>query len=162
MIYVSNSWLPLLFIPTNASPLFTLTFIILNYFLHRPCVYCSLLLLVLFISSCHWADTCFFDLSGSPSEWFAPRFNTYHPKSPPSTDNAGHGSEGGLMSYVGDVANTTAAALAGAAFEEAKKRIRIVHSTERDEWTGIGVEWLRSLLGRREWVLPCVDVRIRL
>lgn len=31
-----------------------------------------------------------------------------------------------------------------------------------DEWTGIGLEWLRSLLGQREFTLPCVDVKIRL
>jgi hypothetical protein len=53
--------------------------------------------------------------------------------------------------------NNTAAALAGAALEEAKRRLAM-----RAEWTGIGVEWLRSLLGRREWRLPCVDVYIRL
>ena len=52
--------------------------------------------------------------------------------------------------------NNTAAALAGTALEEAKRRLA------RTEWTGIGVEWLRSLLGRREWRLPCVDVYIRL
>lgn len=68
----------------------------------------------------------------------------------------------GLGGFVGEVANTTAAALAGAAFEEAKRRVGIVNGTEKEEWTGIGVEWLRSLLGRREWILPCVDVRIRL
>lgn len=62
--------------------------------------------------------------------------------------------------------NSTAAALAGAAFEEAKRRIGVSDGNSggeaRPEWTGMGVEWLRSLLGRREWVLPCVDVRVRL
>jgi hypothetical protein len=53
--------------------------------------------------------------------------------------------------------NNTAAALAGTALEETKRRLAM-----RSEWTGIGVEWLRSLLGRREWRLPCVDVYIRL
>ena len=32
----------------------------------------------------------------------------------------------------------------------------------RPEWTGIGFGWLRSLLGVREWRLPCLDVIIRL
>lgn len=58
--------------------------------------------------------------------------------------------------YMGAV-NSTATALASAALEEAKKQLAI-----RTEWTGIGVEWLRSLLGRREWRVPCVDVYIRL
>lgn len=53
--------------------------------------------------------------------------------------------------------NSTASALAAAALEEAKKQLAI-----RAEWTGIGVEWLRSLLGRREWKIPCVDVNVRL
>ena len=53
--------------------------------------------------------------------------------------------------------NNTALALAGTALEEAKRKLAM-----RTEWTGIGVEWLRSLLGRREWRVPCVDVYIRL
>jgi len=53
--------------------------------------------------------------------------------------------------------NNTAAALAGTALEEAKRRLAL-----RTEWTGIGVEWLRSLLGRREWRVPCVDIYVRL
>lgn len=53
--------------------------------------------------------------------------------------------------------NNTAAALVGTAFEQAKRRLGT-----RTEWTGIGVEWLRSLLGKREWRLPCLDVNVRL
>lgn len=53
--------------------------------------------------------------------------------------------------------NSTAKALAGTAIEEAKRRMAM-----RAEWTGLGVEWLRSLLGKREWRLPCVEVNIRL
>jgi len=47
--------------------------------------------------------------------------------------------------------------LTGAALEEAKRRL-----AERTEWTGIGVEWLRSLLGKREWRIPHMDVYVRL
>ncbi len=50
--------------------------------------------------------------------------------------------------------NTTATALAGAAAEQV--------SRARAEWTGLGIEWLRSLLGRREWRIDCLDVYIRL
>lgn len=53
--------------------------------------------------------------------------------------------------------NSTAKTLGGVAFQELQKRL-----PERPEWTGIGVGWLRSLLGRREWTLPCVDVNVRL
>jgi hypothetical protein len=58
--------------------------------------------------------------------------------------------------YLGAL-NNTAAALAGTAIEGAKRQLAL-----RNEWTGIGVEWLRSLLGRREWRVSCVDVYIRL
>lgn len=149
-----HSWLPLLFIPTNASPIFIFLFFVCTYFLNRPCVYCSFLLLILFASSCHWSDHCFFDFS---SNWFEPR----QPSSslPPEIINSSALSNETLEQvsiYVGAL-NNTAAALAGAALEEAKRRLAM-----RTEWSGIGVEWLRSLLGRREWRLPCVDVYIRL
>jgi len=135
------SWLPLLFIPTNASPIFIFLFFLCTYFLNRPCVYCSFLLLILFASSCHWSDHCFFDFS---SNWFEPR--------------TGNGN--GVMeqaSVLASAMNNTTVALAGTTLEEAKRRLAV-----RTEWTGIGVEWLRSLLGKREWTVPCVDVYIRL
>lgn len=61
-----------------------------------------------------------------------------------------------LYLYAGAL-NNTAAALASTAIEEAKRQLAM-----RTEWTGLGVEWLRSLLGRREWRVPCVDVYVRL
>ncbi|EEH38581.2 hypothetical protein PAAG_08308 [Paracoccidioides lutzii Pb01] len=152
------SWLPLLFIPTNASPLFILSFITLTYLLHRPCIYCSALLLILFLSSCHWSDRCFFDFRG---DWFAPRFAA--PASPLQTapDHAAPV----LAEYVLETVNTTAMALAGAAVDEVKKQLSS-NGTLVDkahlEWTGMGLEWLRSVLGRREWTLPCVEVKVRL
>jgi hypothetical protein len=50
--------------------------------------------------------------------------------------------------------NTTTKALAGAAAGEIQAK--------REEWTGLGVGWLRSLLGRREWSIDCMDIKIRL
>ncbi|KAI5800279.1 hypothetical protein DFH27DRAFT_482552, partial [Peziza echinospora] len=128
------SWLPLLFIPTSASPAFIVMFLISTYFFHRPCVYCSLLMLTLFTSSCYWSDRCFLDSNNG--HWFEPRILTtataaYH--SLTSGGNVG----GGMDSGVGD-------------------------GTGVQVWTGIGLEWLRSLVGRREWRLPCVDVNVRL
>jgi hypothetical protein len=55
---------------------------------------------------------------------------------------------------VADVLGTTAGALAGLASDQLARA--------RTEWTGLGVEWLRSLLGRREWRIECLDVYIRL
>jgi Bladder cancer-related protein BC10 len=159
-----SSWLPLLFIPTNASPLFILSFVTLTYILHRPCIYCSALLLILFISSCHWSDHCFFDFRG---DWFSPRFTSSRIASGNSSSitagDPGFNNES-LAGYIMETMNSTTAALAGAVFEETKRRFLNNGSAEikQEEWTGIGLEWLRSLLGRREWTLPCIDVKVRL
>ncbi|KAI1637468.1 bladder cancer-related protein BC10-domain-containing protein [Biscogniauxia mediterranea] len=165
-MFCLRSWLPLLFIPTNASPAFIFLFFVCTYFLNRPCVYCSVLLLILFVTSCYWSDRCFFDFS---SNWFAPRPSTpaylYPPSSYLTEGNATIASMAGA-SGVPDPAfdsfnatalemlNTTASALAGAAAEELARR--------KAEWTGIGIEWLRSLLGKREWRIECMDLYIRL
>jgi hypothetical protein len=146
------SWLPLLFIPTNASPVFIFLFFICTYFLNRPCVYCSFLLLILFASSCHWSDQCFFDFSNN---WFEPRSQSAIPPEIINSSVTNYTLEH-LSMYAGTL-NSTAIALAGTALQEAKRRLAL-----RAEWTGLGVEWLRSLLGRREWRMPCVEVNIRL
>ncbi|KND94282.1 hypothetical protein TOPH_00785 [Tolypocladium ophioglossoides CBS 100239] len=144
------SWLPLLFIPTNASPAFIFLFFVCTYFLNRPCVYCSILLLILFLTSCNWSDRCFFDFR---SNWFLPRpgsssdINTNATASSLDHDSV-------FNATVVEMANSTAKALAGAAADEIAAR--------RAEWTGLGVEWLRSLLGRREWRIECMDIYIRL
>jgi hypothetical protein len=65
-----------------------------------------------------------------------------------------------LAGFVFDTFNSTAKALAGAALEGAQQRLGV--ESKPNEWTGVGLEWLRNLLGRREWTLPCVDVKVRL
>lgn len=147
------SWLPLLFIPTNASPIFIFLFFVCTYFLNRPCVYCSFLLLILFASSCHWSDHCFFDFS---SNWFEPRQHSFDRSSNTTNSSLSNPALETFSIYAGAL-NSTAAAMAGSAFEGTKRRLAM-----RTEWTGIGVEWLRSLLGRREWRIPHVDVYVRL
>ena len=164
------SWLPLLFIPANASPLFIISFVTLTYILHRPCIYCSALLLILFISSCHWSDRCFFDLRG---DWFSPPFTSSVTSETVQTTSSvvphhitGHNE--GLAGYVLETVNATTKTLAGAVVEEAQRRLASngtfigAGESKQEEWTGIGLEWLRNLLGRREWTLPCVDVKVRL
>ncbi|KAI1851736.1 hypothetical protein JX265_010970 [Neoarthrinium moseri] len=154
-MFCLRSWLPLLFIPTNASPAFIFLFFVCTYFLNRPCVYCSVLLLILFVTSCYWSDRCFFDFS---SNWFAPRPSTSYYYDPSSgacaAGNATAMTEPGFNETAMEMLNTTANALAGAAADELARR--------KAEWTGLGVEWLRSLLGRREWRIECMDLNIRL
>jgi hypothetical protein len=151
---------------------FVLSFFLLTYLLNRPCVYCSILLLVLFASSCHWSDHCFFDVHGN---WFEPRhLSSAFPLPSSLATGAGECPAGGdgnetAASFLMGAMNSTAAALGGAAFEEAKRRMAAVgvggnggNAGANAEWTGIGLEWVRSLLGRREWTIPCVDVAVRL
>ena len=57
-------------------------------------------------------------------------------------------------STVTEMLFSTASALTGAATDELARR--------KHEWTGIGLEWLRSLLGRRDWRIDCMLVNIRL
>ncbi|KAJ5955666.1 hypothetical protein N7501_009945 [Penicillium viridicatum] len=161
-MFCLRSWLPLLFIPTNASPLFIISFVALTYIIHRPCIYCSALLLILFVSSCHWSDRCIFDLR---SNWFAPRYTSEpggYVISGNATSEATVSGEG-LTEFVFDTINSTAKVLAGAALEGVQQRLSPNGMESRpNEWTGVGLEWMRSLLGRQEWTLPCVDVKVRL
>ena len=143
---LAHSWLPLLFIPTNASPAFIFLFFVCTYFLNRPCVYCSFLLLILFLTSCNWSDRCFFDFG---SNWFQPQ-PASRAAAPGLDDDAANATAAAVAEMIG----STATALATAAAEQVARA--------RVEWTGLGVEWLRSLLGRREWRIECLDVYIRL
>ncbi|KAI0004800.1 bladder cancer-related protein BC10-domain-containing protein [Xylariaceae sp. FL0662B] len=148
-MFCLRGWLPLLFIPTNASPAFVFLFFVCTYFLNRPCVYCSVLLLILFVTSCYWSDRCFFDFS---SNWFAPRPSTS--STCPSNTTIPDPVVEGFNATAVEMLNSTASALASAAAKELVKR--------KEEWTGLGIEWLRSLLGRREWRIECMDLYIRL
>lgn len=80
--------------------------------------------------------------------------------------------DAGVAEFVLQAVNETAAALVGAAWEKATGQntsamtngnaTAATISAGQQEWTGIGIEWLRSLLGKREWTLPCVNVKVRL
>jgi len=122
--------------------------------LNRPCVYCSFLLLILFLTSCNWSDRCFFDFG---SNWFQPR--------PPFMPSSSLAAAGGNATAELDGLNATAA-VAVELLDSTASALAVAATDQiarvRAEWTGIGMEWLRSLLGRREWRIDCLDVYIRL
>ena len=198
-MFCLRAWVPLLFLPTNASPVsvyplcsgtdrhsqdsilkyfyrFVVTFFVVTYFLNRPCICssnlllakvsieltfiqdCSALLLILFVSSCSWRDQCLFDMY---SDWF----ETKHLSSPLSSafsnatewSGSSAGGVAGDGSFLVAAINETASALVGATLEEIKSRMAY-----KAEWTGIGLGWMRSFLGAKQWRLPCVDVYVRL
>ncbi len=141
---------------------FVISFLVLTYLSSRPCPYCSALLVVLFISSCSWANHCFFDFRGN---WFEPRhFSSPLPNPLPHATNwtnSGAETKGtgsfGELSFLATAVNETVSALAGAAAEEVKERLQA-----KPQWTGIGINWFRAWLGKRQWRLPCLDVHVRL
>jgi hypothetical protein len=53
-----------------------------------------------------------------------------------------------------EMVNTTLTAIVKSAREDLEAR--------RAEWSGLGIEWLRNLLGKREWRIDCMDIYIRL
>ena len=115
--------------------------------------------MILFASSCHWSDKCFFDLN---TDWFELRhYSSPLPNPLPRTIGSGEGNSvlSGKQdaSFLLNAMNETASALTGVAMDEIGRRLQM-----KPEWTGIGFGWLRSLLGVREWRIPCLDVLVRL
>lgn len=168
---IAASYIPLLLLPLplSLSPVHMTIFLLLTYFLNRPCIYCSLLLVILFASSCHWSGRCFVDFTNSPGEnggpdsyasWFWPRIYSQMIKhdGPPERSNTT------MFDFLGEITNNTVAVLASAALDGTKQKL--VKSTASAQTVmpysvGIGMQWLRRLLGRHEWTLPCVGVNIR-
>lgn len=133
------------------------SYLCLTYLSTRPCIYCTVLLIILFATSCHWSDKCFFDLSAN---WFELRqYSSPLPNPIPPSNRGTDKSEDNKQdaSFLLNAFNETASTLAGVAWKAAGRRLQT-----RTEWTGIGFGWLRSLLGVREWRVPCVNVIIRL
>jgi hypothetical protein len=167
-----SSYIPLLLLPLplSLSPIHLTIFLLLTYFLNRPCIYCSLLLVILFASSCHWSGRCFVDFSHSPRDqgglesyagWFWPRIysQTIQHDGAPERANAT------MVGFLSEITNSTIAALANAAIDGTRRKL-ITSTTNVERLmpysAGIGIQWLRRLLGRHEWTLPCVGVNVRL
>jgi hypothetical protein len=74
-----------------------------------------------------------------------------------------------VVGFAGEVVNSTMSVLAGVLVEEGQRRVKSLGlppataiSRKLPDTVGIGTGWLKSLLGRNEWTLPCVNVKIRL
>jgi hypothetical protein len=163
------SYIPLLLLPLplSLSPIHLTSLLILTYILNRPCIYCSLLLIILFASSCHWSGRCFFDFSTSKygyGDWFIPRLYTQSTHLNNTMSN-GTAEDETFVHFVNEIASQTISVLAGAVVEEFK--IRAQHPSAAigrnlTEPIGIGTAWLKSIFGRSQWTLPCVNVVVRL
>ena len=160
------SYIPLLLLPLplSLSPVHLTIFFLLTYFLNRPCIYCSLLLVILFASSCHWSGRCFLELNYTSvqegglgyADWFTPAIYT---------QGGSNITEASFAEYVGQAINGTVAAMAGATFQEVKRKLtRSPGGLEPILSSGIGLHWARRLLGGRMggWSILCLGTVIRL
>jgi hypothetical protein len=147
MMYCLRSFIPLLLLPLplSLSPIHLTTLLILTYALNRPCIYCSLLLVILFASSCHWSGRCFWspyspstsvvydssihsndtslDAVALPPGWdwlpyFLPRLYTT-PSSALLSDSHNITNSPDLASFFLDITNTTFSTLVSAAASSA-------------------------------------------
>jgi hypothetical protein len=122
---------------TNASPVYLVLFISATYFLNRPCVYCSLLLFILVVA--------LFDFH---TPWFDP------PLAPDTAELALNGTIVETAGVLAQAANHTAQAIVRNAVEGVRGRMGQVSG-------GKEYEWVKGLLGKKEWKIQCLDVLIR-
>ncbi|TKA60898.1 hypothetical protein B0A55_12051 [Friedmanniomyces simplex] len=104
-MFCLRSWLGLLVFLSSCSPLYVVLFLATNYWLQRPCVYCSILLFVLCAS-----------LIDFKADWFEPRWQ-------PSTESTQTASET-LSSFISGNATVTDAVL-----ETASLAISVLNGT---------------------------------
>jgi hypothetical protein len=180
MMYCLRLFLPLLLLPLpfSLSPVHLMTLLLLTYALNRPCVYCSFLLVILFGSSCAW-QKCFW--SASDTTWTGDSANTGMLNGTNSTWTTANGTEGGIgeMDWIlyfipriyttaveTAIDNTTLAAnvLLSTLPNLTPSQSTLAALQNKIPWSslgqGVGATWLRNLVGRSEWTLPCVGVKI--
>lgn len=184
MMFCLRTYLPLLLLPLplSLSPIHLTTLLIITYILNKPCPYCSLLLVILFASSCHWSGRCFWaspfdfasaaDVSGSgensiPWQWeylpyFIPRLYT----TPAETVANGNATES-MASFLMEVANNTISSFAGSAltsgssiFSSATNNAPAFSIPNPSGAGAVGTQWLKTLFGKGEWTLPCVNIKV--
>jgi hypothetical protein len=187
MMYCLRLFLPLLLLPLplSLSPIHLTTLLLLTYALNRPCIYCSFLLVILFGSSCAW-QKCFWSVSpslcddGSATGWNGTNSSLTGNATWNGTGlSAGEAGSGmGEMDWilyfipriyttaVEAVDNTTLAAnvLLSTLPNLTPSQQAFAALQNKIPWSslgqGVGATWLRNLVGRSEWTLPCVGVKV--
>jgi len=139
-MFCLRSWIPVLFflLRTQASPVYLVLFISATYFLNRPCVYCSLLLFILVVA--------LFDFH---TPWFDAPLSD-------SAELALNGTVAETAGVLAQAANHTAQAVVKNAFEGLRGKMGMEQASE-----GQSYEFVKGLLGKKEWRIQCLDVLIR-
>jgi hypothetical protein len=131
---------------TTASPVYLVLFISATYFLNRPCIYCSLLLFILVVA--------LFDFH---TPWFdAPLSDTADVTANATTNPIAGTSMLETAAVFAQAANQTAQALVKAAVDGVRERAQGSANTTQ------GYEWVKGLMGKKEWRVPCLDVLVRI
>jgi hypothetical protein len=183
MMFCLRTFLPLLLLPLplSLSPIHLTTLLAITYILNKPCPYCSLLLVILFASTCHWSGRCFWqspmdfssmvDTSGGnatiPWQWeylpyFIPRLYTT-PIEAAAPGNATEGMGEFLMNFANGTLSTIADSVmaSGSSMFSATTTHAPSLSLPNPSGAGaVGTQWLRTLFGRGEWTLPCVNIKV--
>lgn len=130
-------------IRTNASPVYLVLFISATYFLNRPCVYCSLLLAILVVA--------LFDFN---TPWFELPLTTE------TTEVAMNGTMpfSQTASIVASAANNTAQTLMKATLDGLREKTSSFPQVSGSS----SYEWVKGLLGKKEWRIPHLDVLVRI
>jgi hypothetical protein len=121
-------------------------FISATYFLNRPCVYCSLLLFILVVALFDFHTPWF---EAPLSETTALALNNTTPFRDTMFETA---------EVFAKAANHTAQALIKSAADGIKEKM--AGGAEDDN--GAHYEWVKGLVGKKEWRVPCLDVLIRI
>ncbi|KAF2688695.1 hypothetical protein K458DRAFT_359575 [Lentithecium fluviatile CBS 122367] len=147
-MFCLRSWIPVLFflLRTNASPVYLVLFITATYFLNRPCVYCSLLLFILVVALFDF-QTPWFEAPLS-SETAELALNGTTPFRDTIFETAG---------VFVQAANNTAQALIKSAVDGTREK-----GAASEVSNGQNYEWMKGLVGKKEWRIPCLDVLVRI
>ena len=137
---------------SSVSPLYFVLFVGATYYLNRPCMYCSLILTILL-----------FCLYYFHSNWFEsqPGWTRSHTAAE-LVSSGGNIVQNAAMesaSIAASVLNSTAATVISGAVEAAKKKMNV--NVEMQTQIS-AAEWLKELLGKKEWRIPCIDIAVRL
>lgn len=96
------------------------------------------------------------------SDWFEPRNNVFSPApllAPTTGNSTTHGNP-----IRKAVVESAAQLVQSGAGEAARQAVDNVVARFGGQETGVisGAQWLRELMGKREWRVPCLDVILRL
>ncbi|KAK4989357.1 hypothetical protein LTR66_007079 [Elasticomyces elasticus] len=145
-MFCLRSWIPVLFFLANAPPVYLILFVTATYLLNRPCVYCSLLLAILVIALYDFHQPWFETNDSSPADLLRGSGST-------NVKDALLETAAAAVSAVTGTATFLLSATAGAA----KQKIRM------DTLPSISMfEWVKSLIGKREFRVACLDLSVRL